>query len=119
MSALSTADLDAMRADIADLLPDSCIISTLGQTADGQGGFTEAWTPAGTVACRIDNMSGGKSNVGASQQPFSGWVLSVPYDTDLTEANQVQVNGETYNVLAVDYDKSWPVVLRASVGRVA
>lgn len=118
MPQLSDAELTAMRADLGSLLPDTCVIKAYATTVDGQGGFTESWTAAGTVACRMDSTSGQRSTVADSTRSFSGFVLTVPFDTDIGETDQVVHGGYTYNVMAVDYDKSWPVVLRAQLERV-
>jgi hypothetical protein len=111
-----------MRADIEETaLPDTCSILAVTRTADGQGGFTEAWGTAtgGTaVPCRLDSKGGGRSPVAAAQRDYSGWVLTVAHDVALTTDHRVEHGGETYNVLSVNDDGSWPLCLRASLERV-
>jgi hypothetical protein len=111
-----------MRAEIeAVALPDTCSILALTRTADGQGNFTEAWGTAvgGTaVPCRLDNKGGGRTPVAAAQRDYSDWVLTVAHDVALTTDNRVVHGGETYNVLSVNDDGSWPLILRATLGRV-
>lgn len=117
-SALTDADLRRMRADVARLMPGTAVLLTLSQTPDGQGGFTDVWTAAGTVACRLDNAGGGRRNVAAAERTYSGWTLTVPYDTDLTTEHRVTVGSYTYSVMDVSDEPSWPVVVRARVERV-
>jgi hypothetical protein len=118
----TAAELISMRDDIeAVALPDTCSILALARTADGQGGYTESWGTAvgGTaVPCRLDSRGGGRNPVAAAQQSYSDWVLTVAHDVALTTDNRVTHGGETYNVLAVNDDGSWPLALRATLGRV-
>ena len=119
MTALSAADLASMRDDLELLLPDTCVIQTLTNVQNSEGGFTETWAASGTVACRLDNLSGQISNVGDALQVFSGFRLTVPWDTSIAElVNRVVHGGYDYNVISVDYDKSWPISLRAHLERV-
>ena len=113
-----TADeLTQMRSDVQDLMPDTCNLLTVTDVPDGYGGVTSTWgTASASVKCRIDNASNttyGEQMVANGVQPFSRWILSVPYGTTMTEAMRVQVGSDTYNVTMVDVDKSWPVVERA------
>ena len=114
---LTNNELTAMRRAINDLLPGTCNILSLTRTADGQGGWTEAWGTATTgVSCRLDNVTKREQLSGAAVQHFTGWVLTVPYDTTVTVSNRVQVDGTQYNILGVDSGKSWPVSLRLTLG---
>lgn len=116
---LTSAELARMRTDIENLtLPDTCVIQSLTQTADGQGGHTESWSAAGTVSCRLDNGSGNKRNVAASLNPFSSWVLTVPQSTTITTASRVVHGGETYSVTAVSDTGSWLACKRAALERI-
>lgn len=115
---LTSAELRAIREHLEDTLPDKCVLQTMTRTADGQGGFTEAWAAAGTVVCRLDNAGGGKKPNADSQRTFSTWTLTVPYDAGLTTAHRVSIGGEDYNVLDVSDAPSWAGVQRARVERV-
>lgn len=108
-----------MRAVVEELMPDTCNILTVAFTADGAGGWSEAWgTVTASVACRIDPISGKEQYAGGAVEPFHRFVLTVPYDTTLLPANRIQHNSFIYNVISVDYDKSWAVSKRAIVERV-
>lgn len=117
----TTAEIASMRTDLeAVALPDTCNILSVTQTADGQGGFTDAWgTASASVACRLDQKTGMEAQAGGAIQPFSSWVLSVPQATTLTTDHRVEHGGQTYNVISVDDDGSWQVVKRAQLERVA
>lgn len=111
-------ELAGLRADLETLLPDTCVIQSLTQIADGQGGFTDSWAAAGTVLCRLDNVSGRKSDFARSMQSFSQWVLTVPQDTTITTANRVVHNEQTYSVAAVSDTGSLLACKRAALERV-
>lgn len=117
MSVLSAADLSYMRETVGQLLPDTCVLQTATSASDGQGGQTETWAAAGTVACRLDNGSGSRANVARSVQPFSAWVLTVPQGTGISTAHRVVHGGESYSVIAVSTDGSWLACERASLER--
>jgi head-tail adaptor len=109
---LTDAELASIRDDIAALLPDTCVIQTITNTADGLGGYTRGTTIAGTVDCRLDakiinNLRASESMAAGGIQPFHQYILTVPYDTTITTNNQVQKDNEVYNVISVDTEKSW------------
>ena len=109
---LTDAELASIRDDIADLLPDTCIIIMVTNTPDGFGGYTQGTAAAGTVNCRLDakiinNLRASESIAAGGIQPFHQYILTVPYDTTITTNNQVQKDNEVYNVISVDTEKSW------------
>lgn len=118
MSALSDADMAAIRADIAQLLPDTCNILSVSQTPDGQGGVNQTWgTASAAVACRLDPSRGRDQLIGGAVRPFYGFILTVPYDTTLTTAQRIEANSETFAVVSVDAGKSWAGSKRALLER--
>jgi uncharacterized protein involved in copper resistance len=118
-SALTDADLTQMRADVADLLIDTCNILSVTNTNDGMGGVTQAWgTATASVSCRLDNERKWEQVDGAAIQTYSGWVLSLPWNTTISAANRVEHGGNTYAVLGEDTGKSWPIVKRVRVEKI-
>ena len=108
-----------MRADIEDLLPDTCDILSVAYTADSEGGFAEAWgTATANVHCRIDYRSGTERITGGAIQPYSKAVLSVPYNTALSLTNRIKVGTITYAVQSINDGQSWQAVKRAELERV-
>ena len=121
---LTTAELASIRSDVADLMPDTCIIITVSATADVFGGHTlgTAAAAGGTVNCRLDakiinTLRASESKAAGGIQPFHQFILTVPYDTTITTNNQVQKGTEVYNVISVDADKSWKGAVRVVVER--
>jgi head-tail adaptor len=119
-STLTTAEIAQMRADVEDLvLPDTGDILSVTQVSDGQGGFTDTWgTATADVKCRLDYMTGMEAVFGGALKPYSGWNLTVPYNTTLTAAHRFYLSGNTYAVVEVDTDKSWNLFIRAKVEKV-
>ena len=119
---LTDAELASIRTDIADLLPDTCIIITVTNTPDNMGGFTQGTAAAGTVNCRLDakiinTLRASEALGGGGIQPFHKFILTVPYDTTISTENQVQKGTEVYNVISVDTDKSWRGAIRVMLER--
>lgn len=116
---LTARELAAMRADIEDLLPDTCDILSVAYTADSEGGFAEAWgTATANVKCRIDFRSGTERLSGGAIQPYSKAVLSVPYNTTLSLTNRVKSGGYTWAIVSLNEGQSWQAVKRAELERV-
>jgi head-tail adaptor len=112
--------LAAMRSAIADLLPDTCVILSITETPDGAGGVTQSWgTLSSGVSCRLDVKSGMEQVAGGALVPYKRTMLSVPYDTTITEAHRVVHSGGTYNVIAPpNTGQSWIAVKRVELERV-
>lgn len=122
MSFLSNADLVQMRADVANMLPDTCVIMASGTaqiTSDGAGGWVETPTAAtaGTVACRVDpvkTQSGQLMTTVQLQELISvQYRLTVPYDAPLTPNCKVVYAARTYQVVELKIEHSWNVSRRA------
>ena len=119
MSALTTAELTQMRADIATLMPDTCNILSLTTTSDGQGGYTETWgTATANVSCRLDKRSGREAVSAGAVRTFGTWVLTLPHNTTITAAYRVEHGSVTYSVVHVDSDKSWIASVRAELEQI-
>jgi hypothetical protein len=112
---LTSAELASMRTEINKLLPDTCTIYTSTVTPDSMGGFTTAWTAAGTVACRLDADLAGEGLLGGAVQPYERYTLTVPQGTTITGGNQVKIGSTTYNVVGINLGPSWALDMRVKV----
>lgn len=120
---IDTYELTRMRDDLeAVALPDTCNLLTVTDTADGQGGVTQAWgTAYASIACRLDAQTGGRNLelvAGAKLQPFHSYVLTLAYDQTIGTNYRVECNSQTYSVVSVDLGKSWALNTRAYLERV-
>jgi SPP1 family predicted phage head-tail adaptor len=117
---LSTSELNGMRDAIESLFPDTCTLLTPSQSSDGAGGFTTTWgTASANVACRLDTREGRETLFNGSVRPFNTFILSLPYDTVITEAYRVRVGSTLYNVTDVNNNVSWNVVKRVQLEEVS
>jgi len=119
-SQVPLSEIARIQDDIeAAVLPDTCIIYSVANTDDGEGGYSESYTAVGTVDCRMDYKSGQEVKVSGAVQAFTGWMLTVPYDTTITAANRVTHGGHTYSIQAVSDTGSWIVCKRAQCQRIS
>lgn len=116
---LTTSELAGMRDTIELLLPDTCNILSKSSTPDGEGGMVDTWGTIGTaIACRLDVKMGREQVTGGAIQPYIKTMLSLPYDTTITEAHRVEHGGLTYAVVAPpNNDQSWKAVTRVELER--
>jgi SPP1 family predicted phage head-tail adaptor len=105
-----------MRSTLAQLMPDTCNLLTATNVSDGAGGNTQTWgTASSGVACRLDPERAIEQLAAGAVQPFTRYVLTLPYNTTITSAYRVEHGGITYNVIGVDADKSWQATRRAKL----
>jgi len=110
---LSNAELEIMRADLSDLLPDTCQIITLTQTPDGSGGMTSTEGTI-TAACRKDTKTGNFVTLDGKVETGRKEMITLPYDTAITDNDLIVHNSTRYNVVFVT-DGSWLVSKRVEV----
>lgn len=119
---LSSADLQYMRDTSEELLPDTCTILSPTNAPDGYGGVEQTWgTVSAAVACRLDHrktLSQDETIAGAAIQPFSSYMLTIPYDETIEEKYRIVHNSVTYNVVTVNTGQSWKAIKRCSVEKV-
>lgn len=119
MIGLTARELTEMREAIGELLPDVCDILTITESANGYGGTTQI--PETTVKncpCRMDVVGGKLQVAGGALQSFIGYTMSLPYDIEVTEANQILFDGVTYKIAAPpNTQQSWIGVKRVLLER--
>lgn len=120
MSVIGDEELADLRAAAVELLPEQAVLLDRVPVRDTTGGTKATWVPRpGTVPARVGRVRD------AEQVPFAGQLrgkataaLTLPALTVLTEADRVQVLGQTYNVVAVLGPVSWEVTRRLLVEQV-
>lgn len=114
--ALTDSELAGMRDAINQLLPQTCNILEGTYVPNGQGGGTTSWgTASASVPCRLDVQSGMEQVVGGALQPYTRSMLSLPYDTDISQDNRIQLGSNTYAVKTVNIDQGWIAVRRCEL----
>ena len=110
---LTSADLAGMRSTIANLMPDTGHILSVTETPDGQGGVKQTWgTATASVSCRVDSVKAQESTTGGAVRPYHSYVITLPYNTTVTQENCVKVGSDIFNVTSVDDPKSWDITRR-------
>jgi len=102
---LSTGELNQLRNDAEDYLPDSCTIQqrTTGRTSDG--GFTFAYTNRGAaIACRLAGLRSeqGERIEGEQRRALTRWILTLHHDQTIAETDRVIHDGATFEVSHIE-----------------
>lgn len=115
---LTDSELDAIRADIEQLMPDSVIIKRLVESVDSYGGVTKTYSAVGTVAGRIDNLSARVTLAGMQEKGVVKMQLTVPWDADLLPDDRIEVSGITYELVGAQLGQSDKACKRGQIARV-
>lgn len=123
MSFITSSELDQLRLDMAELMPDTAVIQASTWVGDGAGGGSASWTPVtgGTVACRIDpmNLRGVQAGVIAGQETLTvRYQATFPHDAPLVENYRVVIGSSTYELVQLDVDHSKRATRRAIVSEI-
>jgi hypothetical protein len=111
-------ELDAIRSEADDWLPDTAVVYTLTETDQGGGevdtSYVAEWTGKGRIAplASTDRVfSDAVKNIAES-------VVTLPYDAPVTERSTLSVAGILYNVESVSAGHSYAIHTRVAVVRV-
>jgi SPP1 family predicted phage head-tail adaptor len=111
---LTTAEITAMRATADTALPDVATVQRATTVSDGGGGTTTSWADVATVACRIAPAGGGEgATTGERVVDESTHIVTFPALADVTEADRLLVDGQTFNVTLVKQRGAWELSRRA------
>jgi hypothetical protein len=115
---LNASELAGMRDAIELLLPDTCNVCTITNTADAQGGVTKTRGTSGTsIPCRLDVITGREQLAGGAVAPFVSYKMSMLYDTVVNHSDIIEHNGVDYYVTGVNLAQSWKAVVRVDLER--
>lgn len=99
---LPAEELSLLRKDAAGVLGSSCSIRRKTKTGNGGGSSVLTWTTiAASVPCRIAPEGNAPGVMAGRQDEAGGQILTVPFDVDLTAADQVVHDGSTYEVIEI------------------
>lgn len=120
---ISNSELARMRADVAASLTTTATIQTRSLANDGAGNAVETYSGSTTIACRLRFASGGKPSYpkqrsGEQSQPQQLWIVTLPYDANVNETDRLTINGETYEVVTANEERSIEVCKRVFCKRV-
>ena len=115
---ISEHDLHLMRHTMADNLGDLCSVQIYTDVVDGAGGMTRSWSNAYTnVPCRLAPQTKTVQTTGDQYQAVTGWVLTLRYDQAIAAGDRVVKASDTFDVLAVEDDRTGRVCRRAYLRR--
>lgn len=117
---LSSAEIEAMRVEVGDLLPDTAAIYRRTASTDGVGAPTYAWTMAGETACRITSRGVPQHVIEAAQEMnASAWLVTVPADAGIYAGDRLVIGGRTLAVLGDLAVGAWATARRLACVEVA
>jgi hypothetical protein len=104
----SLNELTRMRQTARERMPALATIKRLTKTADGYGGESQTYSTVNqNVPCRIDNQTQNESpGVNSAIGEFK---ISFPAGADVLETDQIEIDGKTYAVFGVIYQKSYEI----------
>lgn len=116
-------ELADMRAQVAELLPDTCVISAGTLIDVGGGNWEEQYAPVagGTVSCRVDPLGRKTTEIEINVQQetlTTMFQLTVPYDAPVAENRRVAHDSRTYEIVQIDDMHSGRVSRRAVISEV-
>ncbi len=115
---LTDTELAQMREAIEDILAETCTIYTCSMIGDGQGGKSEQWSAGTATVCRLALMSAEDATRYADKLGAqSGWVITLPYDTDVSVYDKIVVDDVEYRVIGTNEHESWIMAMRAYCAR--
>lgn len=105
----SDADMAELQTVAESAMSGTLVIKRPVRTSDGMGGYTEVYTPVGTVPCHIWRTREANEIVsGAMVQSKADWYVAVPVGTDIREIDYGEYNGiTTYQIIHVPLDVTW------------
>lgn len=114
---LTAEQVAEMRAVADEALPSRCDIQRRTRVSDNGGGYTDQWfNQASSVPCRVAPAGGGESAATASRVvDETTHFVTLPAETDVTEADQIVTEDATYEVTAVRRRGPWEVSRRVEV----
>jgi hypothetical protein len=108
---LTQGQLDLMRAQVAQLLPDMGTIAANSRASDGAGGWTDHWLPisGGTVAVRVDpyQLRRFTENFADREGIVNLYTVTLPYDAPVDVGQQIWTNDMTLEVREYHSKNSW------------
>lgn len=105
-----------MRKTQRDSMTETVYVQRLMATPDGAGGWTHVWNTVATVKGRVGKPESAVeySAEGIRAGEIAGmrrYVITLPYDTDVTESDMLQVAMRQFEVVSISRPSS-PTALR-------
>ena len=115
---LRSSDLAWMRDAQERAMPGSVVIERYALTSDGMGGYSEAWTAAGTVTGRIYPVQrrGAMESVrGAQVTSETVWFATLPVGTVVDARDRLVYESRSWEIATVNNDEMWQTAVRCEL----
>lgn len=120
---LSSDELAQLRADLNDLLPDTCDIQADSGTVDSAGHVNPSWANVATgVACRLDPFtvrSDQRGSIAEQERTRTYYQLTLSYNTTIEYGNRVIFGSLTLEIVQLYTTHSLHGVVRALVAEIS
>jgi len=107
----STNDLAKIRAEREKLFSETVYVQRLTRTSDEAGGSSEVWATVATVSGNLVQSGGNERVIADRIGAVLTYTASLPYDTDVRQGDQLQINGRQYKI-ETELDRSEKTALR-------
>lgn len=98
---LNGRSYDVLRGALAFSLSETGYRLTQAGTSDSGGDSLITWGTAGTVACRVESLTGGEALVGAKLSDRSTHLITLPPNTAVSHNDRFLIGTDTYEITAV------------------
>lgn len=117
MSLISAAALAKARAQVESTLTDTITVQRVTRTADGKGGWTEAWTTREATTGRIDPLARVVqiAEAGKAEALRVEWQITLRWDANIQVGDRLLINGTAYEIRQAQFEHSSLVCKRCGV----
>lgn len=115
---LTAGEIAQMQSVCETTFDSTCVVQGGTITGDTGGGGTLAWVASGTVDCHLSPFPARGEREGVTGGRISkdaDWILTIPADTNITQASRVVVDGTAYEVEAVRAPRTWELTRRVEL----
>lgn len=97
---LTQGEIATMRSTVDSYLAGTAVLLQPAVVSDGQGGYTDSFTAAGTVDARLapEMLRGQERELAGRVAEVSYWILTLPASTAIAETWRVTYDQVTYEV---------------------
>lgn len=71
-------------------------------TSDGHGGQDESWSLVDTVWAEAISQNGREAVLAGTLQGVSAWRIRIRWRSDMTQADQLSLDGKTLNIRSIE-----------------
>lgn len=99
---LTPIEIEELRAQQAQALPDLCSISRPTRVVDNTGGYSDTFaTVASNVACRVSRQTPREVQQAGKTVVLADWVVTLPYGTDARADDVITTGAQTLHIVGL------------------